>query len=138
MLPAKLTRNEDEAAIIQAIADGGNDGPVLMLNLNRYKPGTGFPAAAFIMITSQVWKNFCPWSGPGSCGATRSTDRRWESKNWMKFWPPGIPATRLFSTCRLRLGQRIITACAGNASDTPSSTAVRVTGFRFSLRSRTH
>lgn len=26
-----------------AIADSGNDGPVLMLNLNRYVPGTGFP-----------------------------------------------------------------------------------------------
>ena len=43
MLPAQLLRNEDELAVIEAIARSGNDGPVLMLNLNRYKAGSGFP-----------------------------------------------------------------------------------------------
>ena len=35
MLPTKLTRNEDELAIIKTIANSDDDGPVLMLNLNR-------------------------------------------------------------------------------------------------------
>jgi hypothetical protein len=43
MLPVQLTRNEDELAIIKAIAESSDDGPILMLNLNRYRPGTGFP-----------------------------------------------------------------------------------------------
>jgi hypothetical protein len=45
MLPSNLTRNEDELAIIKAIAQSGDDGPVLMLNLNRYKADAGFPGA---------------------------------------------------------------------------------------------
>ena len=43
MLPVQLQRNEDERDVIEAIANSGEDGPVLMLNLNRYKVGTGFP-----------------------------------------------------------------------------------------------
>ena len=43
MLPARLLRNEEELAVIEAIAQSGGDGPVLMLNLNRYKAGAGFP-----------------------------------------------------------------------------------------------
>jgi hypothetical protein len=43
MLPTQLRRNEDEAQAIRAIAEGGEDGPVLMLNLNRYRPDAGFP-----------------------------------------------------------------------------------------------
>ena len=58
MLPTKLTRNEDEAAIIQAVADSGNDGPVLMLNLNRYKPGTGFPGGGDYDDYITVLENF--------------------------------------------------------------------------------
>lgn len=34
--PAEINR-------INEIADSGNDGPVLMLNLNRYRPEAGFP-----------------------------------------------------------------------------------------------
>ncbi len=82
------------------------------------------------------WKNFCPWSRPGSCGAMECTDWRWKSKTWKKIWPPGIPVTRPFSICRRRLDRRIITACAGTASNTRSFTAVRVIGFHFSLSSR--
>ncbi|MFP6707909.1 MAG: hypothetical protein VCE75_18130 [Alphaproteobacteria bacterium] len=58
MLPTKLTRNEDEAAIIQAVADSGNDGPVLMLNLNRYKPDTGFPGGGVYDDYITVLENF--------------------------------------------------------------------------------
>ena len=43
MLPTKLTRNEDELAIIKTIANSDDDGPVLMLNLNRYTSDAGFP-----------------------------------------------------------------------------------------------
>ncbi len=43
MLPPHLTRNDAELEIIKAIAAGTEDPPVLMLNLNRYKPSAGFP-----------------------------------------------------------------------------------------------
>ena len=65
MLPSKLTRNEDEAAIIQAVADSGNDGPVLMLNLNRYKPGTGFPGGGVYHDYITGLEKFLPVVGAG-------------------------------------------------------------------------
>ena len=43
MLPVQLRRNEEELAAIASIARSGDDGPVLMLNLNRYKADAGFP-----------------------------------------------------------------------------------------------
>lgn len=36
-------RNDGELEAIAAIAGGGNDRPVLMLNLNRYAAGAGYP-----------------------------------------------------------------------------------------------
>ena len=46
MLPPQLRRNDAELAIIRAIVDGGNDSPVLMMNLNRYTPDAAFPEGA--------------------------------------------------------------------------------------------
>lgn len=39
----RTRRNEDELAAIREIANGGNDQPVLMLNLNRYSVEAGYP-----------------------------------------------------------------------------------------------
>jgi hypothetical protein len=41
--PPRLQRNGDDFATVRQIAEGGSDRPVLMLNMNRYKPGAGFP-----------------------------------------------------------------------------------------------
>ena len=41
--PAHLQRNSDDFAEVRQIAETGNDGPVLMLNMNRYTPDSGFP-----------------------------------------------------------------------------------------------
>ena len=38
-----VRRNESELQAIQAIAHGGSDKPVLMLNLNRYSEDAGYP-----------------------------------------------------------------------------------------------
>ena len=38
-----IVMQQSELAVIEAIARSGNDGPVLMLNLSRYKAGSGFP-----------------------------------------------------------------------------------------------
>ena len=43
MLPPHLSRNDGELTMIREIVDGGNDGPVLMMNLNRYTPQAEFP-----------------------------------------------------------------------------------------------
>ena len=41
--PPRLQRNEDDFAVVRQIAESGNDHPVLMLNMNRYAPDSGFP-----------------------------------------------------------------------------------------------
>lgn len=38
-----VKRNEDELAVIRAIAQSGEDRSVLMLNLNRYSPAAEYP-----------------------------------------------------------------------------------------------
>lgn len=43
LAPARLQRNSDDFAVVRQIAESGNDHPVLMLNMNRYKPDSGFP-----------------------------------------------------------------------------------------------
>ncbi len=44
MLPENLKRNENEIAAIEALVARGEDRPVLMLNMNTYKAGTGYPS----------------------------------------------------------------------------------------------
>ena len=41
--PTHLQRNEDDFAIVRRIAESGSDSPVLMLNMNHYTAGSGFP-----------------------------------------------------------------------------------------------
>ena len=41
--PKAVRRNDGDMAKIKAIAASGADRPVMMLNLNRYAPGSGFP-----------------------------------------------------------------------------------------------
>jgi hypothetical protein len=43
MLPAHLKRNESELVAIRRIAESGHDRPVLMMNINGYKPEAGYP-----------------------------------------------------------------------------------------------
>lgn len=43
MSDSKVRRNEPELNAIKAIAQSGADGPVLMLNLNRYSPDADYP-----------------------------------------------------------------------------------------------
>ena len=41
--PSRLQRNSDDFAEVRRIAESVNDHPVLMLNMNRYTPDSGFP-----------------------------------------------------------------------------------------------
>jgi len=41
--PSHLQRNEDDFSIVRQIAESGKDGPVLMLNMNRYSVDSGYP-----------------------------------------------------------------------------------------------
>ena len=41
--PSHLQRNADDFAVVRSIAESGSDGPVLMLNMNRYSLDSGFP-----------------------------------------------------------------------------------------------
>lgn len=43
MAPPHLRRNSDDFAEVRRIAESGSDRPVLMLNMNRYTPDSGFP-----------------------------------------------------------------------------------------------
>lgn len=42
--PARLQRNEGDFSIVREISESANDGPVLMLNMNRYTLDAGFPS----------------------------------------------------------------------------------------------
>lgn len=41
--PSRLQRNSDDSAEVRRIAESSNDHPVLMLNMNKYTLGSGFP-----------------------------------------------------------------------------------------------
>ena len=41
--PTAVRRKDSEVAAVRAIAESGNDRPLLMMNLNLYKPEAGFP-----------------------------------------------------------------------------------------------
>jgi hypothetical protein len=41
--PPHLQRNADDFTAVRSIAESGSDGPVLMLNMNRYSLESGFP-----------------------------------------------------------------------------------------------
>ena len=41
--PPHLQRNEDDFAFARKVSESGNDYPVLMLNMNRYRADCGFP-----------------------------------------------------------------------------------------------
>jgi len=43
MEPSRLQRNEGDYSISKKIAESGDDGPVLMLNMNRYTTEAAFP-----------------------------------------------------------------------------------------------
>jgi hypothetical protein len=43
-LPEHLKRNEDEVPAVREIAKSGRDRPVLMLNINTYKPEAHYPS----------------------------------------------------------------------------------------------
>lgn len=44
--PSHLQRNADDFAIVRGIAGSADDGPVLMLNMNRYNAAADFPHGA--------------------------------------------------------------------------------------------
>ncbi len=56
-------RSPEEIDAITAIAESGRDRPVLMLNLNRYKPGAGFPDGALYLSYVTGLEAFLPAVG---------------------------------------------------------------------------
>ena len=56
-------RNDDEIGVIRRIADSGEDGPVLMLNLNRYSKEAGFPDGDLYNDYMSVLERFLPVVG---------------------------------------------------------------------------
>lgn len=60
--PPHLQRNEAEFCIIQQIAESPDDGPVLMLNMNRYRPEAGYP-------DGELYRRYIDGLGPFLLGA---------------------------------------------------------------------
>ena len=56
-------RNDAEIQRIRHIAEGGSDGPVLMLNLNYYSVEADFPNGALYKTYMAVLANFLPAVG---------------------------------------------------------------------------
>ena len=63
MLSMQLTRNKDELTIIKAIAESGDDGPILMLTLNCYKPDASYLGVGLHKDYIDGLEKFCsPWA----------------------------------------------------------------------------
>lgn len=56
-------RNDDEIEVIRGIASSGHNGPVLMLNLNRYAKEAGFPDGDLYQNYMSVLERFLPVVG---------------------------------------------------------------------------
>ncbi|MEM7465586.1 MAG: hypothetical protein AAF387_01745 [Pseudomonadota bacterium] len=56
-------RNDAEMALMQSIANSGNDRPVMMVNLNYYSPEAGFPDGELYQQYMSVLENFLPVVG---------------------------------------------------------------------------
>lgn len=63
MTEAAIHRNEDELEVIRAIADSGNDGPLIMLNLNRYATNAGYPDGELYRSYMSVLDELLPHVG---------------------------------------------------------------------------
>ena len=100
IISLQLFRKEDEILVIRAIADNGNDDPLLNLIINRYKTGSWFPGAAVNLdyIRSQkisCWPLGVKFSGISPCSTKRSATRRWE-----KHLALSAPNTKVFQYLR--------------------------------------
>ena len=60
--PPVLQRNDDDFAFCRKVASGDGDYPVLMLNMNRYRTGCGFPDTG-------LYKTYIKGLGPFLDGA---------------------------------------------------------------------
>jgi hypothetical protein len=58
-----ISRNENELETIQAIANSGNDKPVIMLNLNRYSSDAGYPDGDLYCSYMSVLEDLLPHVG---------------------------------------------------------------------------
>lgn len=58
--PAAIRRNDTELAIVRQIAESGADRPLLMMNLNRYKPAAGYPDGALYKAYRDALSNVLP------------------------------------------------------------------------------
>lgn len=58
-----IRRNDAELAVIRAVAHGGNDSPVLMLNLNLYSSAAQFPDGELYLRYMSGLEQFLPTVG---------------------------------------------------------------------------
>ena len=63
MVTMPFPRDPAEAARISEVAESGYDFPVLMLNLNRYKPDAEFPTGDIYRTYMRVLQEFLPQVG---------------------------------------------------------------------------
>ena len=63
MADSNTRGNESELQAINMIAEGGNDKPVLMLNLNRYSRDAGFPGGELYLSYMAVLDELLPRVG---------------------------------------------------------------------------
>ncbi len=63
MTTMPFPRSPEEIDAITAIAESGHDRPVLMLNLNRYKPEAGFPDGELYLSYVNGLEAFLPVVG---------------------------------------------------------------------------
>ena len=89
--------NVDEYEAIKKIANSSNDGPVLMININKYLPNAGYPDGELVQGLHEGPCTYClSNSGQGSFGIFQFWVNRWEPSPLMKYSEHGIPVIKAF------------------------------------------
>lgn len=99
-------RNESELEAIRAVARSGDDKPVLMLNLNRYAEGAGYPQGDLYRRYMSVLEVLLPRVGAEILWRTPRLVSPLVSNPSTRFSQPGIPRIRRSSISRMRRGRR--------------------------------
>ena len=94
--PPHLQRNADDFAVVRSIAESGSDGPVLMLNMNRYSLESGFPDRGVYRQYISGLGNFLEGAGAKLHGDFRFWGRQLAIRRSTRSLPVGIRYTKYF------------------------------------------
>ena len=112
-------RNDEDFGKIRSIANSGEDGPVLMLNLNLYSEDADFPHGKLYTNYMTVLERFLPSVGARISGDILFWANQWANKSCTRYWLHGIQHIRRSWTCQRPRDQKKIFASEDWLSNMP-------------------